>query len=163
VAEEGEETGEEAGMVGNPVEGGGTEDEVDGFADDGGADRLEIALEEADAIAEAGCEVFPGFVQHVLGAVEGDDPAEGETLQDLGGKTTGPAAGVENGLVAVKMEPGEDASAPPNVRLRDAVIDGGVPFDAVGTAGDWVSQRDLRLRGEEGGETGDGSQRRTIV
>jgi hypothetical protein len=82
-----------------------------------------------------------------LGAVEGDDAALWEELQQLGGEATGAAAGVEDGLVAAEVEAGEDFGAPADVRLGNAMIDGGVPFDTVGTPGVGLGQWGLLDKG----------------
>ncbi len=89
-------------VVGDPVEGGGREDRVDGLA--------ELQLEQvADTQVSVRPEPLAGGVDHRGRLVDRDHAPAREPLDQRLRDAPGAAAGVEHGLIAPQLEPFEHA------------------------------------------------------
>ncbi len=91
-----------------------------------GEDR-QVSGEESDLIPVSR-EMFAGGAQHVLGEINAYDAAVGQGLQQIFGEAAGAASGVEQDFVPFQFDAGENLFAPTDLRSRDAVVGGGIPF-----------------------------------
>jgi len=112
---------EQAVVVGDPVERRGREDRVDGAVE---LELGEIGGEDLRAAAEP----FTGLLDHRLRAVDGDDLAARQALDERRGHAAGPAAGVEHALVAAQVEPVQHVAPHRLLGRGDALIGGCVPL-----------------------------------
>jgi hypothetical protein len=115
----------QAVMIEHPMEGGGADDAVES-----GVKRevKQIGSNYLDSLAELRLQVFAGRARHVLRNVECDHASFGQGLEQVGGKAAGASSGVENQFVALQPQTGEDPFSPTDLRLREAVVFGGIPF-----------------------------------
>ena len=88
---------------------------------------------ELDPVAGVG-EVLGRVLDHRLRAVDADHPSLGEALEDQLGDPAAAAAGVEDGLVAIQLEPREHLTPPLLLRRRDLVVGPRVPVDRLAHA-----------------------------
>ena len=124
--ERGEQVLEEAVVVGDPVEGRGREDRVDG--------RLEHELGEVgDADVDARPEPLARLGDHRGRAVDRDHLAARQPLQQRRRHAARAAAGVEHALVAAQLEAVEHLAAHRLQRRRDALVGLGVPVARAST------------------------------
>lgn len=73
-------------------------------------------------------ETLPQGVQHLMGAVDRDHATTREDLEQALDVAAGSAPEVQDGLVAVQGQAGDDAGSPSLVRQRKPVLGGRVPF-----------------------------------
>ncbi len=113
-------------VVGDPVEGGGREDRVDGL---GQLELQEIALAKINlrALKWPG-QPLAGGVDHRGGLVDRDHAPAWQSLGQRLGDPPRPAAGVEHGLIAAQLESCEHTEPERLHRLGDAVVAGAVPL-----------------------------------
>ena len=108
-------------VVGDPVEGGGREDRVDGL--------VEVELEQvADAQVRVRPEPLAGGVDHRGRLVDRDHAPARQALDQRLRDPPGAAAGVEHGLIAAQLQPLEHLEPERLHRSGDAVVAGSVPL-----------------------------------
>jgi hypothetical protein len=122
----------EGGMVLDPMEGGGAEDDVCRGLD---GEFEQVGLYIAHTVAEAGAKVGFGLGEHIGGLIHGNDLPLGEAFEEQFGQAAGATPRVDDGFVATEGEAFENDLAPVDVWIGDLVIGGGIPFAAIGTGG----------------------------
>jgi hypothetical protein len=111
-------------VIGDPVEGRGRQDGVHGLVD---RERgHQVGEHEPDPIAERR-EPAPRGLEHRRRAVERDHGAVGESFGEERGHSPRTAPGVQDGLVAVELEPVDHGRTPSELRIGDRVVGLGVP------------------------------------
>ena len=116
---------EQAVVVGHPVERRRRQDRVD--AGIGQRQRRHQVRHHELDLCRVARQALAGGLDHRGRAVERDDPARGEPLDQALGDPARPAAGVEDRLVAPQRQPGQDVRAPAGHRVGDAIVGDGVP------------------------------------
>src|SRR5262249_34461624 len=107
-------------VVGDPVQRGVGEDDVDG---PGGCPGPQIAELEGHTVA--GVRLRP--VQHRLGRVDADGALDAEVAVEVDGERAVPAAQVDSGPAGDGMEEGEEVVEGPPALVGEAVVLVGVP------------------------------------
>jgi hypothetical protein len=107
------------------VERRGREDRVDRLCDR--ERRAEVRLDELDPVSEPG-EPAPGLVEHGRGAVQGDDATTRQPIREELRDAAAAAAGVEDTLVALELQPLEHRRTPARLRRGDRVVGLAVPI-----------------------------------
>ena len=83
--------------------------------------RAEVRDDVLDPIAEAS-EALARRLDHRRGAIERDDPSTRQSIGQLLGDASAPAAGIEDALVAMEREAVQDGRAPAGHRIGDPVV-----------------------------------------
>src|SRR3954451_9616492 len=131
---------EERIVVGDPVERRGGEDDVDGLPAEVEPD--EVGDAQVGAVAEA----LASGLDHRRRQVDGDHAALGQPLEEQLGEAGGPAARVEERLVAAQLQALQHLAAEALHRSRQAVVLGAVPGSCLGH-GRTLSRTDVRRGG----------------
>jgi len=126
------EISEESWVIQNPVERRGAEDEIDRFAESGRIEYLQICLSKGNLIAKPGGQKRPGFVQHVLGAVDGNHATSRKSLKQFRSQSPSAATTIESRFMTVGVKKFERACTPGLVGVGNAMIDLGIPLGSIG-------------------------------
>jgi hypothetical protein len=114
------------------VEGSRAENSIDYFVKVQGS---QVCLHEAQTVAGSRAQELAGGGEHVLRNVDGDHPPFGQPLHQLVRKPAGAAACVQDGFIALQLQPRKNLPAPLKLRIGKPMVGGGIPLAGLDWAG----------------------------